>query len=100
MKLDILEQEKLMPKFISTLISCSPPTRDEINMLKENADNLGLPNFTAPYDAEIYASKLCEKIFYQQYGLQIQIHMPLVLQLRLRDFQVNHQKKVFLLMQY
>lgn len=63
MKLDILEQDKLMPKFISTLISCSPPTRDEINMLKENADNLGLPNFTASYDAEIYASKLCEKNF-------------------------------------
>lgn len=60
LQMDILDQERAMPKYRASLIACSPPTRDEINMIKESVDFLGLPKFTAPYDAEIYASKLSE----------------------------------------
>lgn len=62
-EMEPLEREKNMPRYRNALIACSPPNKDEMNAIKNNVESLGLPSFIAPYDAEIYASKLCKMDF-------------------------------------
>jgi 5'-3' exonuclease len=57
-KMDLLERKPEIDKFINSLLNCFCFTQAEEDSIKMEIQNLGMPMFIAPYDAEIFASKL------------------------------------------
>lgn len=56
--MDPLQRKSEMDKFVKSLLSCFSFTKKEEEALKNEISSLGLPMFTAPHDAEIFASAL------------------------------------------
>lgn len=63
--MDPLERIGQLDNFIKKMLGCFFPTKEEMSAIKSEIENLGIPMFIAPYDAEIMAAKMSrEKLLF------------------------------------